>query len=122
MYTLAFLLRVENLQDSIVFNIIEIKKPMEFIDDLSYVATKNALLMFTKKLAIELIKDNVRVNNVVIAYIPNSESQNEQAFPYSDRNWQDLVATIIYLASKNSGSITGQDIFITNNKMQTSLV
>ena len=99
-----------------ILNIIQINNPIGTPDELSYVVTKNALRTIAKQLAINLIKDNIRVNNIVIGYVPNPIEQ-ETVPPLCDRLKQNLVATAVYLASESSSSTTGQDIFVIGNKM-----
>ena len=104
-----------------IINIISIKNAMGFPDDYSYVATKNALLMTTKELAADLIKDNVRVNNIVLGYVQNLTSSEPNNYQINDHQWKDLIGTTIYLASESSASITGQDIFIISDRLTTSI-
>jgi|GEM_PF-3610159 len=114
--------KIKQSGGGLIINIISIKNAMGFPDDFSYIATKNALLMITKKLAVDLIKDNIRVNNIVIGYVRNRTGSDKQIINLSDRSYQDLVGATIYLASENSGSITGQDIFIVGNRTITTLI
>ncbi|MEL7418190.1 MAG: SDR family NAD(P)-dependent oxidoreductase [Cyanobacteria bacterium J06555_3] len=96
-----------------IINIISIKNAVGFPTDFSYIATKNALLMMTKELSLELIKDNIRVNNIVLG--------SSQAAPDPERNdWQDLVKTVVYLATAGSDSMTGQDVFLVGDRVSTS--
>ncbi|MEO1672525.1 MAG: SDR family NAD(P)-dependent oxidoreductase [Cyanobacteria bacterium J06631_2] len=102
-----------------IINIISIKNAMGFPDDFSYIATKNALLMMTKKLAVDLIKDNIRVNNIVIGY-SQGLTASEKPAQLDNHHWKDLVGTVIYLASESSDSMTGQDIFIIGDRVLSS--
>lgn len=104
-----------------IINIISIRNAMGFPDDLSYVATKNALLMTTKELAANLIKNNIRVNNIVIGYVQNTIHSNLNTYQIGDHRWKDLIGTIVYLASESSDSMTGQDIFIVGDRLLTNL-
>ena len=114
--------KIEQSGGGLIINIISIENAMGFPDYFSYIATKNALLMITKKLAIDLIKDNIRVNNIVLGYVNDDIKNNRQAFNLSERSYQDLIKAIIYFASENSGSVTGQDIFIVGNRTIINLV
>ena len=108
-----------------IVNIISIKNSIGTPDESSYVATKNGLLMMTKALAIELIKDNIRVNNLVIGYANDTTrlAKLEQPKPRAgDRFFQDLIATAVYFASENSNSITGQDLFLVKERALTQSV
>ncbi|MEM8830571.1 MAG: SDR family oxidoreductase [Cyanobacteria bacterium P01_G01_bin.19] len=94
-----------------IINAIAIRNAIGFPHDFSYIATKNALLISTRKLAIDLIKDNIRVNNIVLGCLPEEPNHDSSK---SDC-YHNLFDSIMFLVSPDSGSITGQDIFILGN-------
>ena len=95
-----------------IINAIVIKDAIGFPDDFSYAMTKNTLLMVIKELAIELFKQNVRINNIVMGYVPTNLSGDLDVDLALNYDYKDLLGATIFLASNNSASITGQDIFI----------
>lgn len=91
---------------------------------LHYVATKAAMLGFTRSLARQVGSDNIRVNSVTPDYTPhdsdfisrNSPDLDEiltarRAFRRSQRP-ADMVGMVLYLASDMSAGVTGQNFLV----------
>lgn len=91
---------------------------------LHYVATKAAMIGFSRSLARELGKDNVRVNTVTPDYTPHDPdfiSRNpsdlddvltaRRAFRRSQKP-EDMVGVVLYLASDASANVTGQNFLV----------
>ena len=107
-----------------IINITSINSVVGFPGNPGYVAAKAGLRMMTKGLAMDLVKDNIRVNNVAPGYIETSMTKGSFSNPetYEQRRrhmiiprWgqpEDLVGATIYLASNASAYVTGQDIFV----------
>lgn len=68
--------------------------------------------MMTKGLAVELISDNVRVNNVALGYIQDRMTNGNCLNRKINHQWKDLIGTTVFLASKSSLNITGQSLFV----------
>ncbi|MDJ0691162.1 MAG: SDR family oxidoreductase [Xenococcaceae cyanobacterium MO_188.B32] len=107
-----------------IINITSINSIVGFPGNPGYVAAKGGLRLMTKGLAMDLIKDNIRVNNIAPGYIETSMTKASFSNPetYEQRlrhmivpRWgqpEDLVGATIYLASDASAYVTGQDIFV----------
>lgn len=107
-----------------IINVTSINSVVGFPGNPGYVAAKGGLRMMTKGLAIDLIKDNIRVNNVAPGYIQTAMTKGSFADPemYQRRlshmiipRWgqpEDLVGATVFLAAAGSSYITGQDIFV----------
>lgn len=98
--------------------------------EVAYATTKAAVLGFTKALAMELVKDNIRVNAILPGYIltPMVEKMAVQSNPNNPNSVVDGIAGAIpmkrlgnpeelgelaaFLASDESSYITGQGIVI----------
>lgn len=100
------------------------------VGEVAYATTKAAVLGFTKSLAMELVKDNIRVNAILPGYIltPMVEKMAVQSNPNNPNSVVDGIAGAIpmkrlgnplelgelaaFLASDESSYITGQGIVI----------
>ncbi len=98
--------------------------------EVAYATTKAAIMGFTKGLAIELVKDNIRVNAILPGYImtPMVEKMAKQSNPLNPQSVVDGIAGAIpmkrlgtieelgelaaFLVSSESSYITGQGIVI----------
>jgi NAD(P)-dependent dehydrogenase (short-subunit alcohol dehydrogenase family) len=91
---------------------------------LHYVATKAAMLGFTRALSREVGKDNIRVNTVTPDYTPHDPdfiSRNasdlddiltaRRAFRRTQKP-ADMVGMVLYLASDASANVTGQNFLV----------
>ena len=95
-----------------------------FPDNPGYIASKGGLRMLSKSLAIDLAKDNIRVNNIVPGYISTDMTKGSRNDPvlYEERlermiiqRWgetEDIVGAVIYLASNASSYVTGIDLVV----------
>lgn len=98
--------------------------------EVAYATTKAAILGFTKSLAVELVKDNIRVNAILPGYIhtpmvdkmavtSNPENPNSviegiaSAIPMKRLgNLEEVGKLAVFLASQDSSYITGEGIVI----------
>jgi NAD(P)-dependent dehydrogenase (short-subunit alcohol dehydrogenase family) len=88
----------------------------------AYAATKGAIVALTRQLAVELGPKGIRVNCVgpgmieveaTRAYPGYSRAQSATKVPIGRMGLpEDLVGTVIYLASRASAFVTGQVIFV----------
>ncbi len=107
-----------------IINITSINSVVGFPGNPGYVAAKGGLRMMTKGLALDLIKDNIRVNAIAPGYVRTAMSQASYDDPQKHQErlrhmiiprWgepEDMVGATIFLASDASGYVTGQDIFV----------
>jgi NAD(P)-dependent dehydrogenase (short-subunit alcohol dehydrogenase family) len=93
-----------------------------------YVATKAAIVGLTRALARELGKDNIAVNTISPDYVehegPMFERQPEMVgMLAAQRSFarpmtpEDLVGTVLFLASDRAGFVTGQDIWVNGGRL-----
>jgi 3-oxoacyl-[acyl-carrier protein] reductase len=91
---------------------------------LHYLSSKAAIIGLTRGLATELGTDNITVNTVTPDYIPH-DPQYDARQPEGQGAWiisrraiqrqelpEDMVGTVIFLASAGSDFITGQNIIV----------
>lgn len=95
-----------------------------FPDNPGYLASKGGLQMLTKALAVDLARDNIRVNNIAPGYIhthmthksfTDEKKHNDRLQHMLIKRWgrpEDLIGAVIYLASPASSYVTGTDIFV----------
>jgi len=107
-----------------IINVISIGSMQGFPDNPGYIASKGGLRMLSKSLAIDLAKDNIRVNNIVPGYISTDMTKGSRNDPvlYEERlermiiqRWgetEDIVGAVIYLASNASSYVTGIDLVV----------
>jgi len=107
-----------------IINLTSIASFSGYPDNPGYVASKGGLRMMSKALAIDLIKDNIRVNAIAPGYTKTAMTAGSQADPklYAERlrhmiipRWgepEDMIGAAIFLASEASSYITGQDILV----------
>ncbi len=89
-----------------------------------YIASKGALRMMTKALALDLADDQIRVNNLAPGYIrtdmteasfQDPERHAERLQHMMIKRWgapHDLAGAAIFLASDASAYVTGTDLFV----------
>ena len=106
-----------------IINIISLNSLASLSDNLSYVAFKDELLIRTKKMARQLIADNVHVNNIFLGYPQNEIGNCREEIDHINVNngWQDLIRATVFLAAKGSSCITGQGIFILCEERLTTM-
>lgn len=80
-----------------------------------YCASKGGIISLTKALAVDWVKYNINVNAVVAGDVATeiSDDRDKDKIPMGRRaNPEELVGTIIYLASKASDYVTGSLVMI----------
>ncbi|MDD3296570.1 MAG: SDR family oxidoreductase [Candidatus Omnitrophica bacterium] len=107
-----------------IINITSLWSELGFIDNPAYGASKGGLKQLTKCLATEWAKYNIRVNNLGLGYFKTNmtkrswSQQNlrkERTNKISLGRWgepEDIMGTVVFLASDASRYITGQDIYV----------
>ena len=90
----------------------------------SYHASKGAVRIFTKSVAVQYAKDNIRVNSVHPGFVDSPMTRSHHAVPevWNDRvgktplgrmgTPEDIAAGIVYLASDESSFVTGAELVI----------
>ena len=118
-------------QDSSIVNLSSVTGPVVADSgEVAYATTKAALLGFTKSLAMELVSNNIRVNDIMPGYImtPMVEGMSKETNPTNPEEVvknialgipmkrlgtiEELGELAAFLASKESSYITGQGIII----------
>ena len=107
-----------------VILISSINATLGFPDNPGYVAAKGGLTAMTRALAVDLGKRQIRVNSIAPGYVHTkmTESSYQDPDTYKDRmrrtilgRWgepEDLAGAAIFLASKASAYVTGQEILV----------
>jgi NAD(P)-dependent dehydrogenase (short-subunit alcohol dehydrogenase family) len=107
-----------------IVNVTSIGSVLGFPGNPSYVASKGALRMLTRALALDLAPDKIRVNNLAPGYIRTDMTQASFQDPvrHAERlqqmmikRWgspEDLAGAAIFLASSASSYVTGTDLFV----------
>jgi|LWDU01.1.fsa_nt_gi NAD(P)-dependent dehydrogenase (short-subunit alcohol dehydrogenase family) len=107
-----------------IVNITSIGSLQGFPGNPGYIASKGGLRMLSKSLALDLSKNNIRVNNIAPGYISTDMTKSSYSDPamYKDRldrmmiqRWgqaSDIVGAAIFLSSNASSYITGSDIVV----------
>jgi len=114
---------VQKTRGSII-NITSLNAEVSFPNNPSYIATKGAIKQLTKAIARDYGKYNIRANNLGPGYIitdmtatsyKNEEIRTNRANRTMLGRWgcsEDLVGPAIFLASRASSYITGEDIYV----------
>jgi|TARA_R110000796_G_scaffold28137_3_gene77198 NAD(P)-dependent dehydrogenase (short-subunit alcohol dehydrogenase family) len=112
------------MENGSIINFTSINAELAFPNNPAYVTFKHGLKGLTKALALELGKNNTRVNNIGPGYMMTSMTEGSWSNPevfearkkktFLDRwgNPDDLIGAIIFLASDCSSYVTGQDLYI----------
>jgi len=107
-----------------IINITSLNSELAFPDNPAYVTFKGALKQMTKSFALDLGKFNVRCNNIGPGYIKTEmtkgswedlDKRESRAQRTAIGRWgvpEDLAGAVVFLSSKASSYITGQDIYI----------
>jgi len=107
-----------------IINITSLNSEMAFPDNPAYVSSKGALKQLTKAFAVDLGKYGIRANNVGPGYMMTEMTKGSWSDPIKREQraakttlgrWgkpEDLVGTVVYLASDASKYVTGQDIYV----------
>lgn len=107
-----------------IINVTSVCAEIAFPNNPAYAATKGALKMLTKSLAVDFAPHGIRVNTIGPGYIAvgmtyqsylDPEKREQRASHTMTGRWGDpreLVGTVLLLASDASTYITGQDIYV----------
>ena len=107
-----------------IINITSINSVMGFPGNPGYVAAKAGLAGLTRALAVDLAADGIRVNAIAPGYVRTAMTEAGHADPvrFEERRRQtvlgrwgapeDIVGAAIYLASRASAYVTGQELFV----------
>jgi gluconate 5-dehydrogenase len=121
---LAAAARMKRNAGGAIINVTSINSVLGFPGNPGYVASKGALRMLTKALALDLGADGIRVNALAPGYIRTDMTAASQAdtalrAQRIDRmiiprfgEPRDLVGAAIFLASPASAYVTGQDLIV----------
>ena len=105
-----------------IINITSLNSELAFPNNPAYVASKGGLKQLTKSLALDLGKYNIRVNNIGPGYIRTNMTKKgwkNNRKEIENRTilgrWgtpEDLIGAVVFLLSKASSYVTGQDIYV----------
>ena len=107
-----------------IVNVTSIGSVLGFPGNPAYVASKGALRMLTRALALDLAPDKIRVNNLAPGYVRTdmTEASFQDPVRHAERlqhmmikRWgspADLAGAAIFLASSASSYVTGTDLFV----------
>lgn len=110
--------------EGVILNVTSINAELAFPDNPAYVAFKGGLRQLTKAMALDLWRFGIRVNAIGPGYIrtamtrgswESTEKREERQKRTVVGRWgepEDLAGVAVFLASKASGYITGQDIYV----------
>lgn len=107
-----------------IINVTSLNSELSFPDNPAYMASKGGLKQLGKSFALDLAPYGIRVNNIGPGYIhtqmtqgswedPERHQKRKQRVPLG--RWgepEDLAGLVIFLTSKASDYITGQDIYV----------
>jgi NAD(P)-dependent dehydrogenase (short-subunit alcohol dehydrogenase family) len=90
-----------------------------------YVASKGAIVSFTRALARELAPDGIRVNAIAPGYIPTEAASTMAPDGYDATRTplgriatpEDLLGAVWFLASQDSSFITGQTLLVNGGRL-----
>jgi NAD(P)-dependent dehydrogenase (short-subunit alcohol dehydrogenase family) len=111
-------------RDGKIINIASVLGIRATWNSLGYCTTKAALIQFTRTLAFEWARYNIKVNCIAPGYFRTDMTQTLEDFPETKRmilehipfnrmgDPQELSGAVIFLASKASDYMTGQTIFV----------
>ena len=115
---------LERTSEGVILNVTSINAELAFPDNPAYVAFKGGLRQLTKAMALDLWKYGIRVNAIGPGYIRTAMTKGswENAEKRAARQektilgrWgepSDLVGAAVFLCSRASGYVTGQDLYV----------
>lgn len=126
--------RMGNWADGSIINVTSLAAWRGFPNNPAYAAAKGGLSQITRALAYDLGAKGIRVNNLVPGYImtdmtfgswsdPTTQSERQRHTMLG--RWgrpEDLVGAAVFLSSRASGYITGQDIIVDGGWLAKGLV
>ena len=107
-----------------IINICSLMSSIARRDSANYAASKGAIAMFTKALAVELAADGISANGIAPGFFDTPLTEPLVGDPEFSRwlitrtpmgRWgkpEELVGTAVFLASEASGFVTGQIIYV----------
>ena len=109
-----------------IVNVISGLAERGLVNSAAYAATQGAVQQITRSLALEWARSGVRVNAIASGWFeterrPLEEQQKELLVRYLPLRRKghpsDIAALLVYLASEQSGFVTGQTIFVDGGAM-----
>ena len=109
---------------SSIINITSLAAEQGFPDNVAYVASKGGLKQLTKAMAVDLSAKKIRVNSIGPGYVRTKMTEKSWKNKNKRKNrleriildrWanpKDIADTCLFLGSKLSGYINGQDIYV----------
>jgi len=108
----------------VILNVTSLNAELAFPDNPAYVAFKGALRQLTKAMAFDLAQHGIRANAIGPGYMRTAMTKGSWEDPEKRRlredrtllgRWgeaEDLAGVVVFLASRASSYITGQDIYV----------